>query len=126
VSGSGSGDPRDSSADLSALPPEIAKQSISPARVMLPFDAALEAIRFLTERDRRVESWEGWVRLTDGSRAKSLTHGGSFALSRDPARAAESASAGIRRAHEHWERNPEYPGAALYFGITFGDAKSPT
>lgn len=58
--------------------------------------------------------------MRDGGRAKSLAHGGSFALSRDPARAAETASAAIRKAHAFWERNPEYPGATLCFGLTFG------
>jgi hypothetical protein len=62
------------------------------------------------------------VKLRDGSRAKSLAHGGSFALSRDPARAAEAATAAIRRAQSQWDRSPEYPGTALYFGLTFGPA----
>lgn len=113
-------------ASVSGLPPELAKRSISQAAIILPFDAALEAIAHLTKNGRRLEQWEGWVRLRDGSRAKSLTHGGSFALSPDPARAAETATAGIRRAQTHWERNPEYPGAELYFGLTFGDVQPPT
>jgi hypothetical protein len=107
---------------VSALPPELAKQSLSQAAIILPFDAALEAIAHLTRGGHRLESWEGWVRMRDGNRAKSLTHGGSFALSRDPARAAESATAGIRRARDYWQRNPEYPGTELYFGLTFGSA----
>jgi hypothetical protein len=60
------------------------------------------------------------VRLRDGSRAKSLLHGGSFALSRDPQRAAETATAAIQGAQVHWQRNPEYPSAELYIGLTFG------
>lgn len=119
---SGSGDPRAGSADLTALPPELAKQSIAQVQVILPFDAALKAIAHLTQNGRRLESWEGWVKLRDGSRAKSLTHGGTFALSRDPARAAQTATVAIERAHAHWQRNPEYPGAELYFGLTFGAA----
>jgi hypothetical protein len=107
-------------AELAALPSELAKQSISDAVIILPYDAALQVIAYLTERGRRLEQWEGWVRMRDGGRAKSLTHGGSFALSRDPARAAEAASAAIRKAHAFWERNPEYPGATLCFGLTFG------
>jgi hypothetical protein len=124
VSGSGSGDPRRIGADL-ALPPELAKLSLSVAVAILPFDAALEAIAFNVTCARRLESWEGWVKLRDGSRAKSLTHQGSFALSRDPARAAEAATAAIRKAHAYWQRNPEYPGAELYFGLYFA-AATPT
>lgn len=117
---SGGGDPRSTNADLAALPPELAKLSLSEAMVILPQDAALAAIAHLTERGRRLEGWEGWVKLRDGGRAKSLTHGGSFALPRDPARAAQNATAAIRRAQTLWDRNPEYPGAALHFGLTFG------
>jgi hypothetical protein len=116
VSGTDSGDPRGISADL-ALPPELSKLSISPTVAILPFDAALEAIAYITKHGKRLESWEGWVKLREGGRAKSLTHGGSFALSRDPARAAEVATTAIRKAHEYWQRNPEYPGAELYFGL---------
>ena len=109
---------------VGGLPPELAKQSLSQAAIILPFDAALEAIAHFTRLGHRLESWEGWVRMRDGSRAKSLTHGGSFALSRDPTRAAESATAGIRRARDYWQRNPEYPGAELYYGLSFGTAAS--
>ncbi len=116
---SGGGDPRGTSAGLAGLPSELVKLSLSPGVPILPFDAALAAIVHHTSQGRRLESWEGWVRLSDGSRAKSLTHGGSFALSRDPARAAETASAAIRKAHAYWERNPEYPGGELYFGLYF-------
>ncbi|MEX2152440.1 MAG: hypothetical protein WD825_03825 [Gemmatimonadaceae bacterium] len=118
----GSGDPRGSSADLTALPPELARQSIAQGTVILPHDAALEAIAHLTQHGRRLENWEGWVKLRDGSRTKSINHGGSFALSRDPARAAEVATMSIRRAQEQWNRHPEYPDAVLYFGLTFGTA----
>lgn len=118
----GSGDPRGLSADLTALPPELAKLSIAQGSVILPHDAALQAIAYLTQNGRCLESWEGWVKLRDGNRAKSLNHGGSFALSRDPARAAEAATTAIRRAQSYWDRNPEYPGAVLYFSLTFGAA----
>jgi hypothetical protein len=119
VAESGSGDPRGNNADLAALPPELAKQSISPTTLMLPHDAALAAIVHLTQHGRRLESWEGWVKLRDGTRAKSLMHGGSFALARDPARAAAAASAAIEKAQVYWARNPEFPGAQLYFALTF-------
>jgi hypothetical protein len=101
------------------LPQELASQSISSTAIILPFDAALAAVAHMTQNGRRVENWEGWVRLRDGGRTRSLQHAGSFALSRDAARAAETATAGIRRAADHWARSPEYPGAELFFGLTF-------
>ena len=113
------GDPREHSADHAALPPELAQQSLSQRVLILPYDAALTAIDQLTASGRRLENWEGWVKMRDGSRTKSLSYGGSFALPSDPPRAAETAKAGISRAHQRWERDPEYPGADLYFGLTF-------
>lgn len=58
--------------------------------------------------------------MRDGGRAKSLAHTGSFALAADPQRAAARARDGMQRSQERWDRNPEYPGALLYFGLSFG------
>lgn len=116
----GGGDPRGLNADLAALPPELAKQSISQLTIMLPLEMAIEAIDHMQARGRRLENWEGWVRLRDGNRTKSLNHSGSFALSRDAARAREAATAAMRKAQAAWDRSPEYPNATLYFGLTFG------
>jgi hypothetical protein len=55
----------------------------------------------------------------NGSRIRSLQAGGSFALSRDPARAAQSAAAGITRAREAWDRKPEYEDGELQFALSF-------
>ena len=101
------------------LPQELVSQSISSSAIILPLDVALAAIAHMAQQGRRLENWEGWVKLRDGGRTRSLQHAGSFALARDVARAAETATAGIRRAAEHWARNPEYPGAELFFGLTF-------
>ena len=87
--------------------------------LILPFDAALKEIAERAERGVRLENWEGWVQFRDGMRARSLSVGGSFALSRDASRAAASATAGMQRAHDRWQRDPEYPGAELLFGLTF-------
>ena len=80
----------------------------------------MQAVEHMARAGRRVETWEGWVKLREGGRARSLTHAGSFALPRDAMRAAEVARDGMQRAQAHWERNPEYPGASLYFALTFG------
>jgi hypothetical protein len=102
------------------LPPDLAEQSISRTSIILPLDAALRAIDHFTRQGYRVENWEGWVRMRDGARTRSLAHTGSFALSPDPARAAEAAIAGMRRADAAWQRNPEYPDAQLFYGLSFG------
>jgi hypothetical protein len=119
VTGTGGGDGRERVSDLAELPPELSKQSLSRGTIILPFDAALEAISVLTQQGWRLENWEGWVRMRDGGRARSLAHAGSFALPQDASRAADAGAMGIKRADEHWRRNPEYPGAQLYYGLTF-------
>ena len=73
----------------------------------------------LTGAGRRIESWEGWVKMRDGGRTRSLAHAGSFALPREPERAAQVAREGMQAAQTHWNRNPEYPGATLHFALTF-------
>ncbi len=86
---------------------------------MLPLDAALQAIARAAEQGSRLESWEGWVKLHDGSRVKSLEHGGSFALPRDAARAAQVAAAAMQRAQARFDRDPEYVHSQLQFVLTF-------
>ena len=88
--------------------------------LILPFDAALKEIADRAARGVRLENWEGWVHFRTGMRAKSLSVSGSFALSHDPARAAATATTAIQQAHARWQRDPEYPGAELLFGLTFG------
>lgn len=105
-----------------SLPPEIAGQSLVPARTVLPFDAALQAIARAAEAGVRLESWEGWVKMHDGSRVRSLEHGGSFALPRDAAKSAQVAARAIKHAQARFDRDPEYPDSQLYFGLTFDEA----
>ena len=86
---------------------------------ILSYDAALKLIAERAAQGICLENWEGWVKLRDGTRTKSLDVQGSFALSRDPARAAATATAGIQRAHEQWLRRPEHPNAELLIGLSF-------
>lgn len=105
-----------------STPHDLESRLSASGSLVLPFADALRAIDQLTQRGMRVEHWEGWVVMRDGTRAKSLWYGGSFALSRDPARAATVATAAITRARELWERKPEYSGAELHFGLSFARA----
>jgi hypothetical protein len=108
--------------DLNLIPLELAQQSISRREIVLPLAAALRAVDHLEESGRRIEAWEGWVRLPDGSRAHSLRHPGSFALPYDCAEAARTVRRAITEAQGAWDRVPEYPGAALYFCLTLASA----
>lgn len=119
MGGPAGGDRHYTDADLAELPPELAAQSIATSRILLPKAAALDALAHLAARGRVIEHWEGWIRLPDGSRVKSLSHQGSFALPRDAQRAAEVARRGIESAQARWDRDPEYPNATLCFALSF-------
>lgn len=93
--------------------------------LILPLAAALRVVALGAEQGRRLESWEGWVQLPDGGRAKSLAHGGSFALPREAAAAAQRASDAMRSAQVRWDRDPEYANAKLFFGLTFAKPETP-
>jgi hypothetical protein len=88
---------------------------------ILPVDAALKLIAERAAQGICLENWEGWVKHRDGMRGKSLDVQGSFALSRDPARAAATATTAIERAQAQWQRRPEHPGAELLIGLSFGE-----
>jgi hypothetical protein len=105
-----------------SLPPDLAGQSLTTAGIVLPLEAALRAIANAVEQGVRLESWEGWVKLHDGSRVRSLEHGGTFALPHDPARASQAAVDGMKHAQARFDRDPEYPDSRLYFGLTFAKA----
>ncbi len=119
MTGPAGGDRRYTDADLATLPPELAAQSIATSRIILPKAAALDAIAYFAARGRALEHWEGWIRLPDGTRVKSLSHQGSFALPRDAQRASEAAKRGIEAAQVRWDRDPEYPNSTLCFALAF-------
>jgi hypothetical protein len=106
-------------AALAALPPELAAKSMSPSRIVMRKADALQALDALAAKDFVLENWEAWIQLSTGSRVKSLSHGGSFALPRDAKRAAEKARAGIDAAQARWDRDPEYANAELCFVLAY-------
>ena len=108
--------------DLSLLPGDLAARSISTREIVLQLPDAERAIDHLSRSGRRLESWEGWVRFADGGRTKSLRHPGSFVLPTDGERAASVALENIRKTQRVWDRDPEYPGATLYFCLTVAPA----
>ena len=107
-----------SSSHLAVLPDELAARSLSKHDVVMRHDDALAALDHLERARLRVESWEGWVRLADGTRTKSLMHQGSFALPLDAAASVTTAREMITNAQRRWDRTPEYAGGDLYFKLT--------
>jgi hypothetical protein len=108
--------------DLSLLPQDLAARSISTREIVLLLEDVERAIEHLSKTGRRLEAWEGWVRFPDGGRTKSLRHPGSFVLPTDGARAASVALESIRKTQQTWNRDPEYPGAILYYCLTVAPA----
>lgn len=107
-----------SSSNLAVLPEELAARSLSKQDVVMRHDDALTALEHLGRAGLRIESWEGWVRLADSTRTKSLMHQGSFALPLDASASITTARDMISEAQRRWDRSPEYPGAELYFKLT--------
>lgn len=99
------------------LPPSLADRSLSRSEIILPLDDAVRAVEHLARGGRTVVRWEGWVRLPDGGRTRSLAHPGPFALPMDADAAATEATEAMRKTQAHWDRSPEYPGGTLYFRI---------
>jgi hypothetical protein len=107
-----------SSSNLAVLPDELAARSLSKQDVVMRHDDAVVALDHLGRAGLRIESWEGWVRLADGTRTKSLMHQGSFALPLDGPASIDAAREMIEQAQRRWDRSPEYPGGELYFKLT--------
>jgi hypothetical protein len=107
-----------SSSNLAVLPDELAARSLSKQDVVMRHDDALTALDHLGRAGMRIESWEGWVRLADGTRTKSLMHQGSFALPLDASASIKTARDMIAEAQRRWDRSPEYPSGELYFKLT--------
>lgn len=103
--------------DVDLLPPELAARSLSTESIILPPEDLAPALEHARAAGRRVIAWEGWVKLPDGGRTRSLAHPGSFVLPLDGARAAETVQEQVGRAVETWARRPEYPGASLYVAL---------
>ncbi|WP_157692714.1 hypothetical protein [Burkholderia sp. ABCPW 11] len=51
---------------LTLLPPEPAQQSISQIEIVLPLNAAVEAINYCARKKVQILGWEGWIRAQDG------------------------------------------------------------
>ncbi len=107
-----------SSSLLAILPGDLAARSLSRQEVVLRLEDAVAALDHLERAGLRVESWEGWVRLADGTRTRSLSHPGTFALPLEAAASVTTVREMIGHAQRRWDRSPEYPGGELYFKIT--------
>jgi len=52
---------------LELLPSKLQNKSISSKEIVLPLEAAMEAINYLEAQNYLILGWEGWVKTPDGS-----------------------------------------------------------
>ena len=102
------------------LPQRLLAQSISDRELVLPPEAALEAIAFLEAQDVHILGWEGWVKDAHGRVGHGAAPQGTVSLESLPIKdAAELCRATIAQAVAQWSK--EHPGAEheLHVCITF-------
>lgn len=100
------------------LPSQLAERSLSKQDVVMRHDDVLAALDHFAKAGLRVESWEGWVRLADGTRTKSLVHQGTFALPLEASASVATTREMIGQAQRRWDRSAEYAGGELFFKLT--------
>ena len=105
--------------DLDALPRELALQSASPNEIVLPFEAAIEAIDRLDAAHYRLLGWEGWIRTAEGHVGHGDAPPGTGDLTTfSPREASRISQDTIREANTRWSGSRMHPGAELLFCIT--------
>ncbi|HET9238989.1 MAG TPA: hypothetical protein VFO10_17155 [Oligoflexus sp.] len=109
------------------LPERIVQLSLSEDELVLPWDAAVEAIDILEKEGFLILCWEGWLRYADGAVGHSLSHQGSREIRRHPEepwadfskRAKQSFTKSASESLQKFTAKPENPGAQLYFCLVF-------
>lgn len=123
--------------ELDLLPEPIRVRSISDREIVLPLDAALSAIDYLTEQNIAILGWEGWILTPDGRmghaywphrRADGSVTRGIWHDSYPPPvyndrtgyvrEVAVLARAHLVHAQRLWDEDSGWPGAILHFCLT--------
>jgi hypothetical protein len=116
--------------ELDFVPQRILQLSLSEDELVLPWDAAVEAIDILEKEGFLILCWEGWLRYADGAVGHSLSHQGSREIRRHPdeswadftIRARHSFIRSASESLQKFAAKPENPGAQLYFCLVFSKA----
>jgi len=112
--------------DLTLLPQHLAAASLSNREIVLTYEKALQAIDIVTRQGAVVFCWEGWLELADGGHTHSPTHQGILEIAQAQGeqyesyaeRAASAVRTSIAASQERWCREPEFPGAKLYYCLS--------
>ncbi|WP_141735067.1 hypothetical protein [Oligoflexus tunisiensis] len=113
--------------ELELVPERIRQLSLSEDELVLPWDAAVEAVAILEKVGFLILCWEGWLRYADGAVGHSLSYQGSREIRRYPdeswtdfsMRARQSFLKSGAESLQKFTARPENPGAQLYFCLVF-------
>lgn len=116
--------------ELNFVPQRILQLSLSEDELVLPLNAAVEAIEILEKEGFLVLCWEGWLRYADGAVGHSLSYQGTREIRRRPDESWTDFSIRARHSFVHsaseclqsFTAKPENPGAQLYFCLVFASA----
>jgi hypothetical protein len=111
--------------DTDLLPPELAKKSLSPLEIVLPYVEVLEAIEHLAAKGYLVFAWEGWLKYPDGRHTHSIHQGtrGFWGTKGQSAQeriqeTATFARQTIKESQQEWDEKPEIAGGTLCFCLS--------
>ena len=112
---------------LKLLSPEIAQQSISQREIVLPLNAAIEAVDYCALNQIHILGWEGWLQTQDGRVGHGNAPQGTVSLEGlSITDAAEFCRNTIRAAALEWSENHPEATDRLYFCITINSNGIPT
>jgi hypothetical protein len=104
---------------LRFLPTTLREQSISTREIVLPLEAALEALEILEHQDVQIVGWEGWVKCADGRVGHGSAPHGTLNLSHmSVSDAAEFCRSTMRRDAIQWASDNPGTTDELHFCIT--------
>lgn len=104
---------------LDFMPPRLAVLSISEKEIVLPLDAALEAVDYLERHGRHILGWEGWVKTPDGRVGHGSAPQGTVSLEKfSIAEAADICRATMPEDAKIWATENPATKESLYFCIT--------
>jgi hypothetical protein len=104
---------------LTFLPSELALQSISEREIVLPLNAAIEAVDYFASKHIHILGWEGWILTEDGRVGHGSAPQGTTNLEDlSPLDAAELCRQTIPVAAREWSRDHPDSTDRLHFCIT--------
>ncbi|MFL9983568.1 hypothetical protein [Paraburkholderia sediminicola] len=112
---------------LKLLSPEIAQQSISQREIVLPLNAAIEAVDYCALNQLHILGWEGWIQTPDRRVGHGNAPQGTVSLEGlSITDAAETCRNTIRAAAQEWSENNPGTTDRLHFCITINSNGIPT